>query len=134
MLKVVLLQNLIFTSQIYLFAFDQDDLTYNPNSSSLIKQKRISSAIQLFTIIHWFHHSWQVKDIHHIIWNTDDGFEYNDKTSDNDFIILKLGSPLIFNEDIQPACLPSSKDYLSYNSTEDRCFTSGWGTLESGKL
>ena len=109
-------------------------MTSYPNSSFLIKQKRTSSANQLFTIIHWFHHSWQVKDIHHIIWNTDDGFEYNDKTSDNDFIILKLGSPLIFNEDIQPACLPSSKDYLSYNSTEDRCFTSGWGTLKSGKL
>ena len=75
-----------------------------------------------------------MKDIIDTILNTDFGFEYNDNTKDNDFIILKLGSPLIFNEDIQPACLPSSKDYLSYNSTEDRCFTSGWGTLESGKL
>ena len=75
-----------------------------------------------------------MKDIHHTILNTSKGFEYDDMTKDNDFIILKLGSPLIFNEDIQPACLPSSKDYLSYNSTEDRCFTSGWGTLESGEL
>ena len=74
-----------------------------------------------------------MKDINRTILNTDFGFEYNDHTKDNDFIILKLGSPLIINEDIQPACLPSSKDYLSYNSTEDRCFTSGWGTLESGK-
>ena len=74
-----------------------------------------------------------MKDVHDTILNNDFGFEFNEKTLDNDFIILKLGSPLIFNEDIQPACLPSSKDYLSYNSTEDRCFTSGWGTLEYGK-
>ena len=76
----------------------------------------------------------KVKDIHHIILNTDEGFKYNDQTKDNDFVILKLGSPLILNEDVQPACLPSSKDFLGLNSTEDRCFTSGWGTLESGKL
>ena len=69
-----------------------------------------------------------------MIWNTSKGFEYDDTTHDNDFIILKLGSPLIFNEDVQPACLPSSKDYLGSDSTEDRCFTSGWGTLEYGKL
>ena len=75
-----------------------------------------------------------MKDINHTIWNTDNGFQYNDQTLDNDFIILKLGSPLIFNEDVQPACLPSSKDYLGSDSTEDRCFTSGWGTLEFGKL
>ena len=74
-----------------------------------------------------------MKDINHTIWNTDNGFQYNDQTLDNDFIILKLGSPLIFNKDVRPACLPSSKDYLGLDSTEDRCFTSGWGTLESGK-
>ena len=75
-----------------------------------------------------------MKDIHHTILNTSKGFEYDDMTKDNDFIILKLGSPLIFNKDVQPACLPSSKDYLASDSTEDRCFTSGWGTLEFGKL
>ena len=75
-----------------------------------------------------------MKDIHHTILNTSKGFEYDDMTKDNDFIILKLGSPLIFNEDIQPACLPLSKDYLGLDSTKDRCFTSGWGTLESGEI
>ena len=69
-----------------------------------------------------------------MILNTSKGFKYDDMTKDNDFIILKLGSPLIFNEDIQPACLPLSKDYLGLDSTKDRCFTSGWGTLESGEL
>ena len=75
-----------------------------------------------------------MKDVHDTILNTDLGFEFNEKTLDNDFIILKLGSPLIFNKDVRPACLPSSKDFLGLNSKEDRCFTSGWGTLESGKL
>ena len=74
-----------------------------------------------------------MKDVHDTILNTDFGFEFNEKTLDNDFIILKLGSPLIFNKDVRPACLPSSKDYLSLDSTEDRCFTSGWGTLKYGK-
>ena len=69
-----------------------------------------------------------------MIWNTSKGFEYDDTTHDNDFIILKLGSPLIFDKGVKPACLPSSKEYLGLNSTEDRCFTSGWGTLKSGKL
>ena len=69
-----------------------------------------------------------------MILNNSKGFKYDDMTKDNDFIILKLGSPLIFNKDIQPVCLPSSKDYIGSDSTEDMCFTSGWGTLEFGKL
>jgi hypothetical protein len=52
---------------------------------------------------------------------------------DNDFVILKLGSPLSFSDDIKPACLPSA-NYLGTNSTEERCFTSGWGTLSAGEL
>jgi hypothetical protein len=69
-----------------------------------------------------------------MILNTDEGFKYDDITKDNDFIILKLGSPLVLDKHVQPACLPSSKNYLGSNSTEERCFTSGWGTLQSGKL
>ena len=52
---------------------------------------------------------------------------------DNDFVILKLGSPLVFSNDVKPACLPSA-NYLGTSSTEERCFTSGWGTLSSGEL
>ena len=57
--------------------------------------------------------------------------EYNDVTSNNDWIILKLSSPLELNDNVFPACLPSA-DYLNTSSTEEACFTSGWGTLESG--
>ena len=47
-------------------------------------------------------------------------------------VILKLGKPLELNDDVKPACLPSS-NYLDLTSTEDRCFTSGWGHLQEGK-
>ena len=51
----------------------------------------------------------------------------------NDFIILKLGSPLQFNENVQPACLPSSSSFLGLDSTKTSCFTSGWGKLNFSK-
>jgi len=74
----------------------------------------------------------QVVNIAQIIWNTESGFEYNPQTLDNDFVILKLESALTFDENVQPACLPSSSDYLDVNSAEEQCFTSGWGTLTQG--
>merc|ERR1712029_637464 len=74
----------------------------------------------------------QVVNIAQIIWNTESGFEYNPQTLDNDFVILKLESALTFDENVQPACLPSSSDYLDVSSAEEQCFTSGWGTLTYG--
>ena len=59
---------------------------------------------------------------------------FNKSTFENDFVILKLGSPLQFNVNVQPACLPTSENFLSVDSTEDMCFTSGWGRLQYGKL
>ena len=75
----------------------------------------------------------QVKDIAGIIWNNDIGFEYEKHSHDNDYIILKLGSPLQFNKDVQPACLPSSSSFLGLNSTKTSCFTSGWGKLDPSR-
>ena len=75
----------------------------------------------------------KVRNIGQLIWNTNPGFEYQSQTFDNDYVILKLDVALEFNDDIRPACLPSSTDYLDMNSTEDECFTSGWGTLQVGK-
>ena len=66
--------------------------------------------------------------------NNNPGFQFNSTTFDNDFVILKLDSPLVFNADVQPACLPPSASYLDTSSTEERCFTSGWGTLSPGEL
>merc|ERR1711971_517060 len=67
----------------------------------------------------------QIRNIASIVWNTNAGQTYNSGTLDNDFVILKLESPLQLNADVQPACLPSSDEYLDVSSTEERCFTSG---------
>ena len=82
--------------------------------------------------------SYQVRNIAQIIWNTNDDMTkitYDPNTLNNDFVILKLETPLEFNLAVQPACLPSSAAYLAWylSSTEERCFTSGWGALSSGK-
>jgi len=74
----------------------------------------------------------QTRNIAQVIYNNNAGFQYNSGTLENDFVILKLDSPLTLNADVQPACLPSSASYLGVSSTEERCFTSGWGTLSSG--
>ena len=76
----------------------------------------------------------KVKDIASIIWNNDKEFVYEEHTHDNDYIILKLGSPLQFNDNVQPACLPSSSSYLGLDSTKTMCFTSGWGKLNFSKF
>ena len=73
----------------------------------------------------------QVRGISKLISNTD--FPYDSDTVNNDWHIVKLDSPLTMGDDVQAACLPSVS-YLPAESTEERCFTSGWGTLSSGKL
>ena len=77
--------------------------------------------------------SLQVKDIADIVFNNEIGFVYDKHNHDNDYVILKLGSPLQFNENVQPACLPSSSSFLGLDSTKTSCFTSGWGKLSSSK-
>ena len=69
--------------------------------------------------------------------NNDPGFQYNSSHSgirENDYVVLKLDYPLDFNNDVQPACLPSSNTYLGLNSTEEQCYTSGWGLIDSEGL
>jgi len=72
----------------------------------------------------------QVKSIAQVIDNTD--LPFNSQTFENDFVIIKLDSALILNNDVQPACLPPSNTYLGLGSTEEQCFTSGWGVLQPG--
>ena len=73
----------------------------------------------------------QTRDISQVIWDTAN--PYNSGTLNNDWVILKLDSPLELNNDVQPACLPSSS-WMPENTAAvaERCFTSGWGTLSSG--
>jgi hypothetical protein len=67
----------------------------------------------------------QDKNVSRLIWNTKKKF--NPVTFDNDFVILKLEDPLHFGIDVQPAHLPNSEQV-----NEERCFVSGWGSLEPG--
>jgi len=68
----------------------------------------------------------QVRDISELIKNTNPGFQFDGEV-DNDFIILKLSSPLELNDDVRPACLPETSNFLLGDATESNCFTSGWG-------
>ena len=63
------------------------------------------------------------------IWNAE--LPYNEDTQNNDIIILKLKSHLFLNDNVQPACLPST-DWAPETDSNNRCFVSGWGTLKSG--
>ena len=72
-----------------------------------------------------------MRNIARIVSNSDQPF--NPNSLDNDWEILKLSSELELNAEVFPACLPSTTDYLSTTSTEESCFTSGWGTLSSGR-
>merc|ERR1711962_1649639 len=70
--------------------------------------------------------SGQTIDISHGVWNEEMPYVGNN----NDFIILKLSSPLTFNENVGPICLPDP-DHAP-DASGQTCFVSGWGTLESG--
>lgn len=51
---------------------------------------------------------------------------YSRDTNEFDAIILKLKTPLEFNSNVQPACLPS----ISFNLTNLNCYVSGWGAFQ----
>ena len=51
------------------------------------------------------------------------------RNDEKDIALLKLSTPITFNENVQPICAPdSSVDY-----TNRKVLTSGWGTVRSGK-
>ncbi|GCC22886.1 transmembrane protease serine 11D-like isoform X1 [Chiloscyllium punctatum] len=53
--------------------------------------------------------------------------QYRQTSNDYDIAVLKLSSPLIFEANIQPICLPSSDHVFNAG---DSCTITGWGTLE----
>ena len=58
-------------------------------------------------------------------------YDYEERTSYHDIIILKLKSPgLVINDKVQPVRLPPSK-FFAENSIDD-CIISGWGAPEPG--
>ncbi|XP_070761604.1 transmembrane protease serine 13a [Enoplosus armatus] len=54
---------------------------------------------------------------------------YNNKTNDQDIALLQLTSPVIFNDKVQPTCLPAFDQQFPQGT---RCWTSGFGTTEAG--
>ena len=65
----------------------------------------------------------QARTVVQNIWNQD--LAYKDgNNQNNDWVILKLDSPLNFNENVQPACLPSP-NWSPDTDPNARCFVSG---------
>uniref|UniRef100_H2ZSM9 Peptidase S1 domain-containing protein n=1 Tax=Latimeria chalumnae TaxID=7897 RepID=H2ZSM9_LATCH len=57
---------------------------------------------------------------------------YDTNTNDYDVAVLELSSPVAFDDNIQPVCLPSAEQTFDVGIT---CTISGWGRLsESGSL
>uniref|UniRef100_A0A8C2Z860 Transmembrane serine protease 13b n=1 Tax=Cyclopterus lumpus TaxID=8103 RepID=A0A8C2Z860_CYCLU len=54
---------------------------------------------------------------------------YNSVTNDQDVALLKLTSPVSFNANVQPACLPATNQQVPHGT---ECWTSGFGTTEAG--
>merc|ERR1712154_157148 len=55
--------------------------------------------------------------------------DYDERTTTNDIAILKLSEEVVFNDHIQPACLPSNK---AEQYVDQSAVVSGWGTTSSG--
>ncbi|XP_061590840.1 transmembrane protease serine 11D [Cololabis saira] len=53
--------------------------------------------------------------------------DYDDKTSDNDIMLVQLSSPLNFTDYIQPACTPQNVSQ-EFNLNFSHCFITGWGS------
>ncbi|XP_060090217.1 transmembrane protease serine 2 [Heteronotia binoei] len=54
---------------------------------------------------------------------------YDSETKNNDVALMKLQSPLTFNEVIRPVCLPNPGMMFQ---PEQRCWISGWGAQRQG--
>jgi len=54
--------------------------------------------------------------------------DYRPRTYENDISLIKLATPITFNDEIQPVCAPEPDDLHVYS----KCVASGWGTLTSG--
>ena len=74
-------------------------------------------------------HFFQRIDLEKIIWNTKHPWD-KDGTSNNDIVILKLKSPLKFNDNVQPACLPDVASFDKARANKQMAALTGWGLLK----
>ena len=56
---------------------------------------------------------------------------YDTETIDNDICLLKLDTPVIYNDNIQPVCLGVTDQEVEVYP-EGSCYVMGWGALEYG--
>merc|ERR1712088_1010376 len=56
--------------------------------------------------------------------------QYNTRTLNNDFAILRLSSPVNYTTEVAPACLPADVTATYVNAVAT---VTGWGTLENGQ-
>jgi len=108
---------------------------------TILDSKTVLSAAHCFTsigqsmsgyyvtagLVNKFDTSGQTIAVSYGIWNNN--MPYTENTYNNDFVILKLQSPLIFNQNVGPTCLPSTSTYAPENLGKS-CFVSGWGQLQ----
>jgi secreted trypsin-like serine protease len=69
----------------------------------------------------------QIIDFGKLVWNTKQPYNEN---SNNDIIIIKLKSPLKFNDKVQPACLPDVASFVKAQANKQMAVLSGWGGLK----
>jgi len=67
--------------------------------------------------------------IEKLIWNTKNPWDKGG-TSNNDIVILKLKSPLKFNDNVQPACLPDVASFDKARANKQMAALTGWGLLK----
>lgn len=72
-----------------------------------------------------YSNSAQFSEIERLVWNTQQ--PYQPGSHNNDAVLLKLKTPLTFNDDVKPACLPDA----DFDPSGLSCYVSGWGTLQS---
>merc|ERR1719483_949437 len=67
--------------------------------------------------------------IEKLIWNTKHPWD-KDVTMNNDIVIIKLKSPLKFNGNVQPACLPDVASFDQARASKQMTALTGWGLLK----
>ena len=55
---------------------------------------------------------------------------YNETTKSNDFCLLRYDTPLVFDDNVAPACLPEVADQEPINGVNSTCYTAGWGLMD----
>ncbi|GLD49480.1 proproteinase E-like protein [Lates japonicus] len=69
----------------------------------------------------------QVRAVERIIVHP--GWNSNCLSCGNDIAMIKLASPAVLNDKVQPSCVPESGEIVPHNYP---CYVTGWGRLYSG--